>query len=191
MTDGLRAWRDTWPTLGARVYIDATAVVIGQVTLGDDSSVWPTAVIRGDVHVITVGARSNVQDGCVLHVTHDGRFWPGGFRLDVGDDVTVGHRAILHGCRVGNRCLIGMGAVVMDGAVLADEVLVAGAAVVTPGTQCETRSLYAGNPARRVRALKSREVELLSYSAHRYVAIKDEYLAADVAGAGRPAPGRT
>lgn len=184
MAAQLRPWRDVWPVLGARVFVDPSAVVIGQVTLGDDASVWPTAVIRGDVNVIELGARSNVQDGCVLHVTHDGPFWPGGFSLTLGDDVTVGHRAVLHGCRIGNRCLIGMGALVMDGAVVEDEVLVAGGAVVTPGTQCESRFLYAGSPARRVRALKSEELALLPYSARRYVAIKDEYLAAAGATTG-------
>lgn len=178
MKEGLRPWRGTWPTVGARVYLDPAAVVIGQVTLGDDTSVWPAAVIRGDVNVITVGSRTSVQDGCVLHVTHDGPHSPGGFRLDVGNEVTLGHRAVLHGCRVGDRCLIGMGAVVMDGAVVADDVLVAGGAVITPGTQCETRSLYAGSPARRVRALTDREIGLLAYAAGRYVALKDEYLAA-------------
>lgn len=180
MAANLRPWRDIWPTLGARVFVDPSAVVIGQVTLGEDSSVWPAAVIRGDVNVIAVGARTSIQDGCVLHVTHDGPYWPGGFRLDVGDDVTLGHRAVLHGCRVGNRCLVGMGALVMDGAQLADEVLVAAGAVVTPGSHCESRSLYAGSPARRVRALKPEEIGLLSYAARRYVDIKDEYLAAAV-----------
>ena len=184
MAPNLRPWRDNWPVLGERVFVDPAAVVIGQVTLGDDSSVWPTAVIRGDVNVITVGARSNVQDGCVLHVTHDGPYWPGGFRLAVGDDVTLGHRAVLHGCRIGNRCLIGMGALVMDGAVVADEVLIGGGAVVTPGKECESRSLYAGSPARRVRALQPAEIELLPYSARHYVAIKDEYLAASAKGTG-------
>lgn len=176
MTGQTRSWQGILPTLGERVYVDPAAVVIGQVTLGDDCSVWPTAVVRGDVNVIRVGARTSIQDGAVLHVTHDGPYFPGGFALGIGADVTIGHRAILHGCTVGDRCLIGMGAIVMDGAVVADEVIVGAGAVVTPGMRCEPRSLYVGSPARRVRALGERELAQLAYSAGWYVKVKDGYL---------------
>lgn len=176
MSDNIRAWKNVVPALGARVYVDPAAVVIGRVTLGDDASVWPMAVIRGDVNVIRVGARTSVQDGCVLHVTHDGPYWPGGFALTIGDDVTIGHRAVLHGCAVGDRCLIGMGAIVMDGAVVEDEVIVGAGAIVTPGSRCEARSLYVGSPARRARALTDREIGQLAYGAGWYVKVKDGYL---------------
>lgn len=176
MSNPIRPWRGILPTLGARVYVDPAAAVIGRVTIGDDSSVWPMAVIRGDVNVITVGARTSVQDGSVLHVTHDGPYNPGGYALVIGDDVTIGHRAVLHGCTVGNRCLVGMGAIVMDDVVVEDEVIIAGGALVTPGTRCESRSLYLGSPARRARALSDSEVEMLAYSAAWYVKVKDQYL---------------
>jgi carbonic anhydrase/acetyltransferase-like protein (isoleucine patch superfamily) len=176
LSSNIRPWRGVLPTLGQRVYIDPAAVVIGQVTLGDDSSVWPAAVIRGDVNVIRVGSRTSVQDGSVLHVTHDGPYWPGGFALAVGDDVTIGHRVVLHGCTVGNRCLVGMGAIVMDGATVEDEVIIGAGAIVTPGTRCESRSLYVGSPARRIRTLTDKEVGQLAYSAGWYVKVKDGYL---------------
>jgi carbonic anhydrase/acetyltransferase-like protein (isoleucine patch superfamily) len=176
LSSNIRPWRGVLPTLGQRVYIDPAAVVIGQVTLGDDSSVWPAAVIRGDVNVIRVGARTSVQDGSVLHVTHDGPYWPGGFALAVGDDVTVGHRVVLHGCTVGNRCLVGMGAIVMDGATVEDEVIIGAGAIVTPGTRCESRSLYVGSPARRIRPLTDKETGQLAYGAGWYVKVKDGYL---------------
>lgn len=176
MSGNIRSWQGILPTLGERVYVDPAAVVIGQVTLGDDCSVWPMAVVRGDVNVIRVGARTSIQDGAVLHVTHDGPYFPGGFALSIGAEVTIGHRAILHGCTVGERCLIGMGAIVMDGAVVGDEVIVAGGAVVTPGMRCEPRSLYVGSPARRVRALGERELAQLAYGAGWYVKVKDGYL---------------
>jgi carbonic anhydrase/acetyltransferase-like protein (isoleucine patch superfamily) len=172
----IRPWQGVLPTLGERVYIDPAAVVIGRVTLGDDSSVWPTAVIRGDINTIRIGARSSVQDGSILHVTHDGPYRPGGFALEIGDDVTIGHRVILHGCTVGHRCLIGMGAIVMDGARINDGVIVAAGALVTPGTVCEAGSLYLGSPARRVRALTATETGQLAYSAGYYVTVKDRYL---------------
>jgi len=178
MGANLRSWKGVIPVLGERVYVDPAAVVVGQVSIGDDSSVWPTAVIRGDVNVIAIGARTSVQDGCVLHVTHDGPYNPGGYALSIGDDVTIGHRAILHGCRVGDRCLIGMGAIVMDGAIVENEVIVAGGALVTPGSRCERGSLYVGSPARRLRPLSARELNQLAYSAGWYVNVKDEYLAA-------------
>ena len=176
MGDNVRPWQGVLPQIGPRAYVDPAAVVIGRVTLGEDSSVWPMAVVRGDVNVIRVGARSSVQDGSVLHVTHDGPYCPGGFALTVGDEVTIGHRAVLHGCTVGNRCLIGMGALVMDGAVVEDEVIVAAGAVVTPGTRCRSRSLYVGAPARRVRALTDSEIGQLAYGAAWYVKVKDQYL---------------
>jgi carbonic anhydrase/acetyltransferase-like protein (isoleucine patch superfamily) len=162
--------------LGQRVYVDPAAVVIGQVSLGDDSSVWPAAVIRGDVNVIHVGARTSVQDGSVLHVTHDGPYSPGGHSLTVGDEVTVGHRVVLHGCSIGNRCLIGMGAIVMDGVVVEDEVIIGAGALVTPGSRCQGRSVYVGSPARRVRALSEAETGHLAYSADWYVKVKNQYL---------------
>jgi len=172
----LRAFLDVRPTVGQRVFIDPAAVVIGKVTLGDDVSFWPMAVARGDVNAITLGARTNVQDGSVLHVTHDGPFSPGGIPLVVGEDVTIGHHVTLHACTVGNRCLIGMNAVVMDGADVGDDVLLAAASLVTPGQHLESGSLYRGSPARRIRSLDSRELEMLRYSAAHYVRLKDTYL---------------
>lgn len=178
MTANIRPWKGILPKIGARVYVDPMAVVIGQVTIGDDASIWPCAVVRGDVHWISVGARTSVQDGAVLHVTHDGPYTPGGLPLVIGEDCVLGHQVMLHACTIGNRCLIGMGAIVMDGALIEDETMVAGGAVVTPRTRCESRSLWAGNPARRLRALTDREIEQLSYNPQSYVRVKDEYLRA-------------
>lgn len=172
----LRGFEGTRPMLGQRVLVDPSALVIGRVTLGDDASVWPMAVIRGDVNEIRIGARSNVQDGSVLHVTHDGPYSPGGLGLTVGDDVTVGHNVTLHACTVGHRCLIGMTACVMDGAVIGDDVLLAAGSLVTPGQRLETGSLYRGSPCRRIRDLETEELEMLRYSADHYVRLKDKYL---------------
>jgi carbonic anhydrase/acetyltransferase-like protein (isoleucine patch superfamily) len=172
----IHTYQDIAPTLGERVYIDPSAVVIGKVSIGDDTSIWPTAVLRGDVHSIAVGARSSIQDGSVLHVTHDGPFAPGGRNLIVGDDVTVGHRAVLHACTIGSSCLVGMGAIVLDNVVTEDFVMIGAGSVVPPGKLLEARGLYVGSPARRVRDLKPREIEFLTYSAAQYVKLKDEYL---------------
>jgi len=172
----IQTYRSIRPTLGARVYVHPAAVVIGRVTLGDDASVWPTAVLRGDVHSISVGARSSIQDGAVLHVTHDGPYVPGGRALNLGEGVTVGHRAVLHACTIGNACLIGMGAIVLDGAVIEDEVMIGAGAVVTPGKRLETRGMYVGSPARRVRDLTPQELEQLPYFAALYVKLKNEYM---------------
>lgn len=133
MSSALRTYQGVSPQLGERVYVDPASVVIGDVVLGDDCSVWPMTVIRGDMHRIRIGARTSVQDGSVLHITHASDFNPDGFPLIIGDDVTIGHKAILHGCTLGNRILVGMGAIVMDGAVVEDEVIIAAGAVVTPG----------------------------------------------------------
>jgi carbonic anhydrase/acetyltransferase-like protein (isoleucine patch superfamily) len=164
------------PKLGARVYVDPSAVVIGRVSLGDDVSIWPTAVVRGDVHSITIGARTSIQDGSVLHVTHDGPYAPGGRALIVGADVTVGHRVVLHACTIGDKCLVGMGSLLLDNVVTDELVMIGAGSVVTPGKHLQSRGLYVGSPARRVRDLAPREIEFLSYSAAHYVKLKDEYL---------------
>jgi carbonic anhydrase/acetyltransferase-like protein (isoleucine patch superfamily) len=178
MNLSIRPYDGLLPSLGARVYVDPQSCVIGRVTLGDDSSIWPMAVARGDVNTIAVGARTSVQDGAVLHVTHDGPYTPGGLPLVIGDEVTIGHKAVLHACTVGNRCLVGMGAVVLDGVYVEDEVMIAAGALVPPRKRLPSRTLWAGNPARQLRVLTDREVENLRYSAQHYVKVKDRYLQA-------------
>ena len=172
----IRPYRGVLPRLGRGVYVDASAQLIGDVELGDDVSLWPMAVVRGDVNRIRIGARSNVQDGAVLHVTHDGPYSPGGADLQIGEDVTIGHGAILHACRVGNRCLIGMGARVLDEAVLEDDVFIAAGSLVTPRKRLVSGYLYRGSPAQQARPLSEREIAQLKYSAEHYVRIKNHYL---------------
>lgn len=173
----LRTFQGMTPRLGARVYLDPACVVLGDVTLGDDCSVWPMTVIRGDMHRIRIGARCSIQDGSVLHITHASDYNPDGYPLTLGDDVTVGHKALLHGCTIGSRVLVGMGATVMDGVVVEDEVIIAAGAVVTPGKHLETGHVYAGNPAKPLRALKDAERTFFTYTAGNYVKLKDDYLA--------------
>ena len=174
--DNIRHVLDVTPTLGERVMVDPTAVVMGDVCLGDDVSVWPHAAMRGDVQIIRIGDRTNIQDGTVLHVTHDGPYNPGGFPLHIGNDVTIGHRALLHGCTVGDRVLVGMGAIIMDNVTVEDDVMIAAGALVTPGKRLRTKTLYAGSPAREVRPLTEQEVAFLPYSAQGYVSLKQRYL---------------
>lgn len=179
----VRPYLQTLPTLGARVYIDPAAEVIGKVTLGDDVSIWPTAVVRGDVNSIEIGARTSIQDGAVLHVSHDGPYKPGGRNLVIGSDVTVGHKVVLHACTIGNACLVGIGSIVLDDVVTEDFVMIGAGTLVPPGQRLTSRSLYLGSPARRIRELSEREVEFLSYSAAHYVRLKDEYLKAAIGNA--------
>lgn len=176
-SSALRDFKGHSPRLGERVYIDPASVVIGDVELGNDCSVWPMTVIRGDMHRIRIGARTSVQDGSVLHITHASEFNPEGFPLTIGEDVTIGHKAILHGCTLGNRILVGMGAIVMDGAVVDDEVIIAAGAVVTPGKHLESGYVYAGNPAKALRPLKEKERAFFPYTAGNYVKLKDQFLA--------------
>lgn len=172
----IRPFQSFTAALGRHVYVDETALVIGQVTLGDDVSLWPYAVVRGDVNSIRIGARSNIQDLSVLHVTHDGPYSPGGFPLIIGADVTVGHKCLLHACRIGDLCLIGMGSIVMDGVVIEDEVLLAAGCLVSPGKRLESGHLYRGSPAQKIRRLTDTERDMLRYSASHYVRLKDSYL---------------
>jgi carbonic anhydrase/acetyltransferase-like protein (isoleucine patch superfamily) len=171
----IRCYRDRLPVLSVGAWVDDSAQVIGDVALGEDASVWPMAVVRGDVNFIRIGARTNVQDGAVLHVTHAGPYSPGGAPLAIGDDVTIGHGAILHACTVGNRCLIGMGARVLDDVVIEDDVFVAAGSLVSPGKRLVSGFLYRGSPAVQARALTTEQIAQLKYSAEHYVRLKDEY----------------
>jgi len=173
----IRDFEEHSPSIDSTAFVDESAVVIGNVSLGADSSVWPLTAIRGDIHSITIGDRSNIQDGSVLHVTHDSEYAPGGNPLVIGDDVTVGHKVILHACTIGNRCLVGMGATVLDGAVLEDEVMLGAHSLVAPNKVLESGYLYVGVPAKKVREITDKEREWLRYSAAHYVDLKDRHKA--------------
>jgi len=172
----IKAFKGRYPTLGESVFIDDSAVVIGDVTLGNNVSVWPTTVIRGDVESITIGDDTNVQDGAVLHVSHAGKFSPVGQPLRIGKGVTIGHRAVVHACTVGDYCLVGIGAIILDGAVLEDYVMLGAGALVAPGKRLESGFLYVGAPAKQIRPLTVTEKEFLAYSAEHYVSLKNNYL---------------
>ena len=174
--NSLRPFGDTHPTLGERVFVDRSAIVIGDVVIGDDSSVWPQTVIRGDMHQIRIGRRTSIQDNCVCHITHAGPYNPNGWPLAVGDDCTIAHSVTLHGCQIGDRVLIGMGSIVMDGAVVEDEVVVGANSLVPPGKTLESGYLYMGSPARQVRPLTDKEIDYFRYSANNYCKLKNQYL---------------
>lgn len=173
----IRTYQGTTPMLADRVFVDASAVVIGDVAIGEDSSVWPLTVIRGDMHRIRIGKRTSVQDGSVLHITHAGPFNPDGFPLIIGDEVTIGHKVMLHGCTLGSRILVGMGSTVMDGAVVEDEVIIGAGSLVPPGKVLESGYLYVGSPVKQARPLTDKERNFFSYTAGNYVKLKDTHLA--------------
>ena len=173
----IRRFESHEPQLGNRVFVDETAVVIGQVEIGDDSSVGPMTTIRGAIHSIRIGARSSIQDGSVLHVTHDGPFNPGGFPCSVGNDVTVGHKVMLHGCTIHDRVLVGMGATIMDGAVIESDVSIGAGSLVPPGKTLESGYLYVGSPVKQARKLTEQEKSFFLYTAKKYCELKDRYLA--------------
>ena len=174
----IRAFQGVSPVLGEGTYVDEAATVIGDVVLGDDVSIWPGTVVRGDVNYIRIGARTNVQDGTIIHVTHDGPYGkPGGFATVIGEDVTIGHAAVIHACVIEDACLVGMGATVLDGAIIRKHGFVGAGAVIPPGKIVESGELWLGNPAKCVRRLSEKEIEQLYYSAKHYVRLKDKYLA--------------
>ena len=175
----IRSYKNISPTIGDNAYIDEAAVIIGDVRIGTDSSVWPLVAIRGDVNSIRIGESTNIQDGSVLHVTHDGPYDynRGGYALTVGSKVTVGHNVILHGCSVEDNCLIGMGSTIMDGAVVKTNTIIGAGSLVSPGKELDEGCLYVGRPVKKVRTLNSEEVESIQYSANHYVKLKNTYLA--------------
>lgn len=177
----ISAYLDILPTLGARVYAHPSCQIIGEVSIGEDSSIWCNAVLRGDVNRIVIGKGTSIQDLAVGHVSHKSADKPEGSPLLVGDYVTVGHSAILHGCTIGNECLIGMGSVILDDAVIPDQVMIGAGSLVPPGKVLESGMLYVGRPVKAVRPLTPEEIAYLKYSAEHYVRLKDQYL-------GSPSP---
>ena len=171
----IRTYLGITPTVPSSAYIDETALVIGKVTIGENVSVWPMAVIRGDDQGITIGDNTNIQDGTIIHITHDHARAPGGLPTRIGAGVTVGHRAVIHACAIGDYCLIGMSSTIMDGAVVGDRVVIGGGSLITPGKELESGCLYAGSPARRIRALTKEELGFLPYSAAHYVQLKEKH----------------
>ncbi len=172
----LRKYNQIIPTLGNANYIDQSAVIVGDITLGDEVSIWPLVVARGDVNTITIGSRTNVQDGSVLHVTRKSESNPTGNPLVIGEDVTIGHKCMLHGCTLGDRILVGMGAIVMDGAVVESDVFIGAGSLVPPNKILKSGYLYIGNPVRQARPLKESEAKFLKTSAENYVELKNDYL---------------
>lgn len=173
----LRAYNDSYPVIGDSVYIDPFSSIIGAVELADDVSIWPMCVLRGDVNAIKVGKRTNIQDGSVLHVARKGEATVDGYSLIIGEDVTVGHKAMLHACQIGNRVLIGMGAIVLDNVYIEDDVMLGAGALVPPNKHLKSGYLYIGSPAKAARKLTTDEIAFLKRSADHYVKMKNEYLA--------------
>ena len=174
----LRGFKKWFPTLAESTWVDASAVVIGDCELGEDVSVWPNATLRGDVNAIRVGARSNIQDGCVCHTTHSSDMTQGSECL-VGEDVTVGHNVVLHGCVIEDQCLIGMGSVVLDNAVVRSQVMIGAKSLVPPNKELESGYLYLGSPVKKIRPLTDEEKAFFKYSAGHYVRLKNTYAEQD------------
>ena len=172
----MSSYLSTSPDVAERVFIHDSAQVIGDVTIGLDSSVWCNTVLRGDVNRIVIGTGSNIQDFAMGHVSHKSAKKPEGSPLIIGDHVTVGHSVILHGCRIGNECLIGMGSIVMDDVVVEDRVMIGAGSLVSPGKVLKSGHLYVGRPAVAVRELTAEEIAYLRYSAEHYIRVKDNYL---------------
>ena len=174
--DNIRRYQQHTPIVDASAYVDASALVLGRVSIGADSSIWPMTVVRGDVNSINIGERSNIQDSSVLHVTHPHRTIPDGYALSIGNNVTVGHRVILHGCQVSDNCLIGMGSTIMDGAVVYPYVLVGAGSLVPPNKALESGYLWLGSPVKKIRELTDDERRWIDYSATHYVELKNQHL---------------
>ena len=175
MSQNIRPYLDTSPQIAPNCYIDAMSVVIGDVVLAENVSVWPFACIRGDVNYIRIGKNSNVQDHAMLHVSHKKADKPEGSPLIIGEDVTVGHHVTLHGCTIGNRVLIGINTVILDDVIIEDDVMIGAGSLVPPGKRLESGYLYMGSPVKQIRALTDKERNFLPYSAQNYVTVSNNY----------------
>jgi carbonic anhydrase/acetyltransferase-like protein (isoleucine patch superfamily) len=175
-SNNIQQFKQHCPHIAKGGYVHPSATIIGQVTIDENSSVWPGAVIRGDINFIRIGKNTNIQDLSILHVNHRSKDDPEGSPLIIGDNVTIGHAVILHGCTIANECLIGMGSIVMDKVVIEKHVLLAAGSLVSSGALLESGHLYMGRPAKKVRALTEDEILSLQESAYSYVQGKDEYM---------------
>lgn len=173
----ITSYLDFHPEVGARAFLHESAQLIGEVRIGEDSSVWCNAVLRGDVNHIHIGRCTNIQDFSIGHVSHRSEHNPRGTPLVIGDYVTIGHSVIMHGATIGNDCLVGMGAILMDDVIVRDRVMIGAGSLVSPGKVLESGYLYVGRPARRVRELTAEELARVRYLAEHYVRLKDNYLA--------------
>lgn len=173
----IRKYKGISPSIGKGVYVDVSAVLVGDISIGENSSIWPLVAARGDVNTITIGNNTNIQDGTIVHVTRKTKSNPEGYPTVIGDDVTIGHQCMLHGCILGDRILVGMGAIIMDGAVVGDDVFIGAGALVPPNKKLESGYLYVGQPCKQARPLTESEIAFLKTSADNYVILKDEYLA--------------
>ncbi|MGR5559236.1 gamma carbonic anhydrase family protein [Vibrio fortis] len=171
----IRSYKGIAPKIGQDVYIDETAVLVGDIKIGDNSSVWPLVAARGDVNHIHIGQRTNIQDGSVLHVTHKNKENPDGYPLIIGNDVTIGHKVMLHGCTIQDRVLIGMGAIILDNVVVEQEVMIGAGSLVPPNKVLESGYLYVGSPVKQARPLTDKERAFLQKSADNYVQNKNDY----------------
>ncbi|MBL1377045.1 gamma carbonic anhydrase family protein [Zobellella iuensis] len=174
--NSVNSYNGITPKLGKGVFVEKSAVLYGAIELGDDASIWPLVAARGDVNYIRIGARTNIQDGTVLHVTRKSTARPDGLPLIIGEDVTIGHKAMLHACTIGNRVLVGMGCIILDGALVGDDVIIGAGSLVPPGRRLESGFLYVGSPVKQVRPLTEAEKAFLPESADNYVRLKNEYL---------------
>ena len=172
----IRKFKDFTPSIGNRVFVDEQATVIGDVSLGDDVSVWPQSVIRGDINPITIGERTNIQDGSILHVTSDNTFTPGGYPLIIGDDVTIGHGVILHACIIESMSLIGIGSIVLDGALVESNTMIAAGSLVSPNKKMKSGFLYKGSPAKPIRELTDKELDYIKFSSKHYVTTMKQHI---------------
>ena len=171
----IRKFKDFTPSIGKRVFVDTQATVIGDVCLGDDASIWPQSVIRGDINPITIGKRTNIQDGSIVHVTHKSQY-SDGCECHIGSDVTIGHGCIIHACTIEDMALVGMGSVILDGTTISKKVIIGAKSLVPSGKTLESGYLYMGSPCKKIRPLKDSELEFLKYSATHYVKTKNDFL---------------
>nr|VFJ68338.1 MAG: Carbonic anhydrase or acetyltransferase, isoleucine patch superfamily [Candidatus Kentron sp. FW] len=191
----IRSFEDKTPRIDHSVYVDETALVIGDVTIAQEASIWPMTVVRGDVNSITIGERTNIQDLSMIHVTHrGGPQFPNGYKTTIANDVTVGHHCVIHGCNIEAFSLIGIGSIVMDGVRVRPRTIIGAGSLVPPGKILEGGYLWVGKPVKRVRALTEGEKENLEYSAEHYVKNRIRHATATQnlsRTARKPAPQRT
>lgn len=173
----LRIFDSKQPYVAMGAYVDHSALLVGDVEIGEDSSVWPMAVLRGDLQPIRIGNCTNIQDGAILHITHPSPFNQQGYKVNIGNEVTIGHGAIIHGCTIKDRCLIGIGAIIMDGAVIESDVIVGAGSLVPSNTVLKSGYVYIGSPAQQARPLTDEDRQFIQYSSQNYVKLKNQYMA--------------